>query len=81
MHFVPIIRIMNYNKGKQFTVKKLKAYLNYIPDDVKVCIGFGDQIKPARYISNYNNNLTIESDIYMIDADENNLHTIISFQK
>ena len=72
---------MNYNKGKQFTVKKLKAYLNCIPDDVKVCVGFGSHINPARYISNYNNNLTIESDIYMIDADENNLHTIISFQK
>lgn len=72
---------MNYNKGEQFTVKKLKAYLDCIPDDVKVCVGLGDNIKPARYISNYDNKLTIESDIYMRDADENNLHTIISFQK
>lgn len=72
---------MNYNKGEQFTVKQLKEYLNYIPDDVKVCIGLGDQKKPARYISNYDNKLIIESDIYMRDADENNLHTIISFQK
>ena len=72
---------MNYNKDKQFTVKQLKEYLNYIPEDINVCIGFGDQIKPARYISNYNNQLTIESDCYMRDAVENNLHTIISFQK
>ena len=68
-------------QGKQFTVKKLKAYLDCIPDDVKVCIGLGDQIKPARYISNYNNNLTIESDVYMRDANENNLFTIVNFQK
>lgn len=72
---------MTYDKGEQFTVERLKKYLDLIPDDVKICMGVGDDIKPAHYINNRGGKLVICVDCYMQDADENNLKTVLSFNQ
>lgn len=70
---------MNYDKGPQLTVGKLKEYLACIPDDVKICVGIGPEIEPAHYLLNREGNLVLHPNCYMVDAEENNIHTILSF--
>ena len=72
---------MNYDKGPQLTAGDLKRYLAYIPDDVKICVGIGDEYAEAHYILNWNGKLTLHPNCYMQNASEVNLKTIISFQK
>ena len=72
---------MTYDKGEQFTVERLKKHLDYIPNDVKICVGIGDDINPAHYINNRDGKLVICVDCYMQDADENNLKTVLSFNQ
>ena len=72
---------MNYDKGEQLTVGRLKEYFSYIPNDVKVCVGIGDMRAPAHYILNDGGNLVLHPDSYMQNADETNVRTILSFNK
>ena len=72
-------KTMTYDKGAQFTVERLKKYLDLIPDDVKICVGIGDDITPAHYLINRDGKLVICVDCYMQNADENNLITVLSF--
>lgn len=70
---------MKYNKGQQLTVGRLKEYLANIPDDVKICVGIGDQSAPAHYLLNRDGELELHPNCYMQDADITNLKTILSF--
>lgn len=70
---------MHYDKGPQLTVGMLKRYLSMIPDDVKISIGIGDARAPAHYIDKDGGQLLLHPDMYMINAAEHNLKTIIKF--
>ena len=70
---------MNYDKGPQLTAGRLKEYLACIPDDVKVRVGFGDDSAPAHYLMNCAGELVLHPDCYMLNAEENNIRTILSF--
>lgn len=72
---------MNYDKGEQLTVGRLKEYLNCIPNDVKVFIGIGSEREQAHYLLNEKGLLVFHSDCYMQNAEETNIRTVISFQK
>lgn len=67
---------MRYNKGKQITIKELKALIKYLPDEVKVFVGFGCSVKPLHYLCEYDGGLMLHPDVYGIDATECNLKTI-----
>lgn len=70
---------MDYDKGSQLTVAQLKSYLKHIPEDVKICIGIGDNEAPAHYLLNYDGQLMLHTDCYMQNASEVNIKTILSF--
>lgn len=70
---------MNYDKGPQLTVGMLKQYLAYIPDDVKIRVGVGDNAAELHYLQNWKGELLLHPDCYMMDAAESNLQTILSF--
>jgi len=70
---------MDYDKGPQLTVALLKGYLSMIPDDVKICVGIGDAVEPLHYIDEYNGQLLLHPDMYMVDASKHNLLTIVKF--
>ena len=72
---------MNYDKGEQLTVGKLKRYLASIPDDIKIQVGIGDYNTAAHYILNNGGELLLCPDCYMEDANEANISTVISFSK
>lgn len=72
---------MDYDKGPQLTVGKLKQYLANIPDNVKICVGIGDQNAPAHYLLNRSGELELHPDCYMQDAEFTNLMTVFSFNK
>lgn len=66
---------------EQFTVKQLKEYLACLPDDIKVYVGYGDSVKPARYLDTFNGNLVIHSSLYGEDAAEYNLMVLMKLSK
>ena len=70
---------MHYDKGPQLTVGKLKEYLACIPDDVKICVGIGDEVEEAHYLLNQAGNLVLHPNCYMQNASEMNIKTILSF--
>ena len=70
---------MYYDKGPQLTAGKLKEYLAYIPDDVKIAVGIGDIYAPAHYLLNQSGELVLHPNCYMQDAAETNIKTILSF--
>ena len=70
---------MDYDKGPQLTVGKLKEYLACIPDDVKICVGFGSERAPAHYLLKEGWQLVLHPDNYMQNAEEGNIKTILSF--
>lgn len=70
---------MDYDKGPQLTVAMLKEYLSMIQDDVKICVGIGDAVEPVHYIDKYNGQLLLHPDMYMINAAEHNIKTILKF--
>ena len=70
---------MDYDKGPQLTVAQLKSYLKHIPDDVKICVGFGDNRAPAHYLLNEDGQLMLLPDCYMQNASEVNIRTMLSF--
>ena len=72
---------MNYNKGEQITARMLRYYLSLIHEDTPISIGLGDVIKPVHYLSNVNGILVLVNDLYMVDAEDNNLKTVLSFIK
>ena len=67
---------MQYDKGKQITIKDLKKLIKYLPDDTKVFVGFGERVEPLHYLCEYGDDLMLHSDIYGMDATEFNLKTI-----
>lgn len=69
---------MDYDKGPQLTVGKLKEYLACIPDDVKICIGNGEEVEEAHYLLNQDGNLVLHSDCYMQNVSEMNIKSILS---
>lgn len=71
---------MNYDKGEQLTVGKLKRYLSCLPDDIKIRVGIGSETAPVRYLLNKGGELLLHPDCYMQNAEETTLKTIISFQ-
>jgi hypothetical protein len=70
---------MHYDKGKQLTVGELRRYLSIIPEDVKISIGLGDNTKSLHYFSKEGDELVLSHDIYMTNAWEHNLETLINF--
>ena len=70
---------MDYDRGEQITVGKLKEYLSLIPDDVKISVGIGDNVAPLHYLLNHRGELLLHPDSYMADAHTTNLKTILSF--
>lgn len=70
---------MHYDKGKQVTVGELKRYLNTIPEDVKISISMGDRCDSLHYISKEGDELVLSNDLYMVNALEHNLETLIQF--
>lgn len=70
---------MNYDKGPQITVGKLKQYLAIVPDDVKIWVGLGSEVAQAHYLLNHGGDLMLHPDAYMIDAEEQNIKTVLSF--
>lgn len=70
---------MNYDKGEQITAGILKEYLVLIPDDVKICVGIGDEKAPVHYLLNWDGQLMLHPDCYMQNAAETNLKTVLSF--
>ena len=70
---------MNYDKGPQISVGRLKKYLAWIPDDVKICVGIGSVKEPLHYLLNEGGELVLHPDCYMMDAEEENIKTIMSF--
>ena len=75
------MKSMDYDKGPQLTVASLMLYLACIPDDVKVCVGIGDNIAPAHYLINKDGVLVIHPDCYMQNASEMNLKTVLTLNK
>lgn len=69
---------MHYDKGKQITIKDLKRLINYLPDDTKVFVGFGDRVEPLHYLCEYDGGLMLHPDIYGMDATEINIKTIVT---
>lgn len=43
---------MDYNKGSQITVGRLKEYLACIPNEVRVSVGIGSESAPLHYLIN-----------------------------
>lgn len=72
---------MDYDKGPQLTAKSLREFLACIPDDTKIVVGIGVELAPAHYLNNRDGNLVIHPDCYMVNAVENNIKTMISFNK
>lgn len=72
---------MYYDKGPQLTAGKLKEYLACIPDDVKICIGIGNEVEELHYLLNQDGDLVLHPDCYMQNASEVNIKTILSFNK
>lgn len=72
---------MNYNKGPQLTIGDLKRYLEHIPNDVKIYIGIGNINAELHYLSVWNNQLLLHPDIYMQNAEEANLKTVLMLAK
>ncbi len=71
---------MNYDKGKQLTVGDLRRYLSIIPEDVKISIyDVGDKTKSLHYLSKEGDELVLSHDLYMVNALEHNLKTLIQF--
>ena len=70
---------MAYDKGKQLTVGELRRYLSNIPEDVKISIGIGDKSKSLHYLSKEGDELVLSHDLYMVNALEHNLETLIQF--
>lgn len=70
---------MDYDKGPQLTVGMLKKYLSMISNDVKICVGIGDAVEPVHYIDKYNGQLLLHPDMYMRNAAEHNIKTILKF--
>ena len=69
---------MQYDKGKQITIKDLKRLIKYLPDDTKVFAGFGDRVEPLHYLCDYDGGLMLHPDIYGMDATEINIKTIVT---
>lgn len=55
---------MQYDKGKQITIKDLKRLIKYLPDDTKVFVGFGDRVEPLHYLCDYDGGLMLHPDIW-----------------
>lgn len=72
---------MNYDKGEQMTVGGLRNFLNCIPDNTKVYVGFGECVKPLRYLSEHGGDLLLQSDVYGANAHEHNIETILKLHK
>lgn len=70
---------MTYDKGNQITVGELRRYLSSIPEDVKISICLGDKSESLHYLSKEGNELVLSHDIYMVNALEHNLETLIKF--
>mgnify|MGYP006923247902 CR=1 FL=1 len=70
---------MAYNKGNQLTVGELKRYLSIIPEDVKISISFGEKSQSLHYLSKEGDELVLSHDLYMVNALEHNLETLIKF--
>ena len=71
---------MHYDKGKQLTVGELRRYLSIIPEDVKISIyDVGDKTNPLHYLSKEGDELVLSHDMYMVNALEHNLETLIKF--
>ena len=72
---------MYYDKGPQITVGKLKEYLSYIPDDVPVEVGMGDNRGQLHYLENNGGALLLLPDCYMENAEVFNMKTVISLMQ
>ncbi len=73
---------MHYDKGKQLTVGDLRRYLSIIPEDVKISIyDVGDKMKSLHYLSKDGDELVLSHDMYMVNALEHNLETLIKFSE
>jgi hypothetical protein len=70
---------MYYDKGNQLTVGELRKYLSIIPEDVKISICLGDITKSLHYLSKEGDELVLSNDLYMVNASEHNLQTLITF--
>lgn len=70
---------MNYDKGKQLTVGELRRYLSIIPENVKISINFGEKSESLHYLSKEGDELVLSHDMYMVNAWEHNLETLIKF--
>ena len=71
---------MIYDKGKQLNVGELKKLIEHIPNDTKLYVGVGDNVKPLRYLCEHNGGLMFHTDVYCADAKINNYQTIIKLQ-
>lgn len=74
-----MLNSMNYDKGKQLTVGELRRYLSIIPEDVKISISIGEKSKSLHYLSKEGDELVLSHDLYMVNALEHNLETLIQF--
>lgn len=72
---------MDYDKGPQLTVGRLKEYLACIPDNTKIRVGIGNENAPAHYLINMGDELILHPDCYMQNASEVNLRTIITLNR
>lgn len=67
---------MTHNKGRQLNAGQLKKLIEFIPDDTKLYFGFGENVKPLRYLCVHNDGLMFHPDIYGVDSEPNNWQTV-----
>lgn len=59
--------------------RELITYLQALPENTELYIGYGESAEPLRYISRHGNGLIFQSDVYMADP-LHNIRELISLK-
>ena len=68
-------------KNRQLTVGDLKKLLDKVPDNVPLYIGYGDDVKPLKFLNKFDEGIMFHPNIYGETASIYNLLTIANFIK
>lgn len=70
---------MWYDRGHQLNTGELKKLLQFVPDNIPLFVGLGNETKPLRYLCEHDKGIMFHTELYETNADENNLKTILMF--
>lgn len=59
------------------TVGELKKYLNVIPDNTQLYVGYGDDVKPLKFLCEWRDGLMFHPNVYNENVEEYNLNTVL----